>query len=323
VYLEAWGLQWQDSPCFMAQKGRVLPPRERAALQGRWEATPLGMLTVSGSLVKYDNQESEQRLVLSLAPDGRVALGVWRTCIDGKAKFPDRLCWTCEDDIAGANPLYWRRLLVAKEKARAHSRGGPVDFASDKVGPSCSKRLCGTSAQQQKGAGSHKSVGVLNTTTVPEAAAVQLGQQQPHVQLSQPLAQDISTQPSCSIEQEEAPGNTFEANVGIGWLLRPVRGASGLPTCAACCEELRPLRSPDEAMGLLCDVCLQPGDEDGAALLVCSDRDFSCGPPGRRCFYAVCMKCSKLPHSERQRHAIPAKRSDVAVSTVGPSVSIW
>jgi len=312
----------------MAQKERALPPRERAALQGRWEATPLGTLTVSGSLVKYDSQECEQRLVLSLAPDGRVALGVWRTCIESKARFPDRLCWTCEDDVAGTNPLYWRRLLVAKEKTRVHNRGGLVDSARDKVGPSSSKRLCATSAQQHHSGGNHKSVGVCNSSTVSEVAEVQLGQQQAHVQQSQPLGlsiltQDISMQPSCSTEQEEVPGNTSEANAGIGWLLRPVLGASGLPTCAACCEELRPLRSPDEAMGLLCDVCLQPGDEDGAALLVCSDRDFSCGPPGRRCFYAVCMKCSKLPHSERQRHAIPAKRSDVAVSTVGPSVSIW
>jgi len=111
-------------------KFRALPAKETAVLQGRWEATSFGPLTVNGRFVRY-HSAGDQKLQLVLAPDGRIALGDWRAQVETDGTFPGSICWTCEDDGTGSHPpIYWVRSSTPASRVTTGSRGRPPAAAA-------------------------------------------------------------------------------------------------------------------------------------------------------------------------------------------------
>ena len=103
----------------MALKLNRLRASDKRALQGVWQATGLGRLTVKDCQVIYDSM-CNQQFLLQRTLDGTITLGSWRTRID--ATTPQRLHWTQEHLSTGqGSVIMWERPLVSKAQGKQAS----------------------------------------------------------------------------------------------------------------------------------------------------------------------------------------------------------
>jgi len=123
-------------PAPASRQGMVpLPAKEAGLLQGRWEATGHGLLTVAGTVVHYDKYATTgagagKKLILSYCiVDNCVALGDWRTEVNIATKQPPtQLRWTCKSEGLA---IVWRRIPTAVQAARPSA--GPTQRTSARL----------------------------------------------------------------------------------------------------------------------------------------------------------------------------------------------
>ena len=101
-------------------RGRESLSLLRGLLQGRWEATRFGPLTVDGFAVSYDSAPSDAvppRITPTV--DG-IALGRWRAKVDFSSR-ENTLVWTLIDDPSGKDVIRWARTGVEARSEAAPS----------------------------------------------------------------------------------------------------------------------------------------------------------------------------------------------------------
>ena len=96
----------------MGEQLLPLDELDRLAIQGRWKATGLGLLTVKGSIVKYDTLGKKQ-FQLKRTSDNRLALGDWRAHMESGA-WTEHIQWSCH----GCSNIVWQKL---ENRKRTHS----------------------------------------------------------------------------------------------------------------------------------------------------------------------------------------------------------
>lgn len=288
-------------------------------MQGRWEASGHGLLTVSGCYVQYDKYDTAgkgRRLILSYTPDGYVALGEWRTRVNmGAAGMPPKeLLWRCPDAGGSEDEIAWwrpppalqQRGRNARRSSTVHLRGSvdvgkPPDRqklsppVQEPTPPRPAKTMTRprarvkTTPPHQDVAHTPSSVRTENLLPLPHGAPA-------------PTPSDMTAAVvSSEHEAEEAEAEDAEGLGGLQWLVRKEKTST--PSCAMCCAPLRHA-TETESCSMACDVCRRSGGPGGAELLgdrllVCTDRDDD-NQVLDICAYAVCLPCSRKPHSERQ-----------------------
>lgn len=288
-------------------------------MQGRWEATGHGLLTVSGCYVQYDKYNTAgkgRRLILSYSPDGFVALGDWRTRvgIGATGMPPKELIWKC----AGANneeAISWRRLPaslqqrgVARSGMRATSKVAEqhqLPVAVPQVREECEDEA---PLKAAKVAGRARARTKTPAHQDNSHVAAALPPAQPSREFTLPSSQELEEmmeeeedEEVAAVVSSDAGSEGVDEDPGVRWL---VQRDEDPVSCAACCAPLRPATEA-ECMSVACDAC-HGQLRNGEQMLVCSSRD-ECETGCDVCFYAVCPPCRSKPHSERPAHKWPPR----------------
>lgn len=118
-------------------------------LQGRWEASRFGPLTVEGLAVRYDGASTEVKTPhMAQSADGRLFLGSWRADLKALASNPNSLKWSLGDPAEDV--IHWRRVApvasqVPQRRQTAAAVQSPVP--ATRTGKASSNALPGSARE--------------------------------------------------------------------------------------------------------------------------------------------------------------------------------